>query len=234
VEIGGQKYLRQENITRAGLLHFQEAYPGETITKQDVFYYVYGLLHSPEYRERYANNLSKELPRIPRVDSAAHFWAFSRAGRELGELHCNYETVEPYPVTVRLACDLDFLASPAPLPDRAFYVTKMRWGKKDGKADKSVLIVNERITIEGIPARAHDYIVNGKSALDWVIDQQQVKVHKASRIKNDPNDWAIETMGNPRYIIELVCRVITVSVKTVAIVKALPPLAIFRPEVARG
>jgi predicted helicase len=230
VEIGGKRYLRREAITRAGLAYFQEAYPGEAITKNDVFYYVYGILHSPEYRERWANNLAKELPRIPRVATAAHFWSFTRAGRELGDLHCNYETVEPHPVTVRLACNLDFIASPSPLPDSAFYVTKMRYGKKDGKEDRSVLIINERITLEGIPLKVQEYEVNGKSALDWVIDQQQVKIDKASRIKNDPNDWAIETMGNSRYIIELVCRVITVSLRTIAIVKALPPLTLYRSE----
>lgn len=95
-----EKYTRREAITDAGLAHFQEPYPDETISKEDVFYYVYGLLHSPEYRERYADNLSKELPRIPRVKTSADFWAFSKAGRELAELHLHYETVEPYPLTI--------------------------------------------------------------------------------------------------------------------------------------
>lgn len=90
---GNDGYARRDAITDEGLAHFQSAYPGEIICKEDVFYYVYGLLHSPDYRERYADNLSKELPRIPRVKTAADFWAFSQAGRDLAELHLNYETV---------------------------------------------------------------------------------------------------------------------------------------------
>ena len=92
---------RRDAITDAGLAHFQAAYPGEEITKEDIFYYVYGLLHSPDYRDRYADNLTKELPRIPCVKTYADFRAFTDAGRRLGDLHVNYETVEPYPVTYK-------------------------------------------------------------------------------------------------------------------------------------
>src|SRR5690606_8680809 len=96
----GRKLVRRDAITDAGLAHFQSAYPGETISKQDLFFYIYGILHSPDYRQRYADNLSKELPRIPRVRKAEDFWAFSRAGHALGHLHVNYETVDKYSLTI--------------------------------------------------------------------------------------------------------------------------------------
>ena len=204
---------RRSALTDAGLAHFQAAYPGETLGKEDVFYYVYGLLHSPEYRERYADNLAKELPRIPCVKTTADFWAFSQAGRALAELHLNYETVEPYP-----------LAGFTPnLPDADYRVEKMRYGKDK---DKTTLHYNAKITLTGIPLAAYDYVVNGKPALDWVVERQCVKTDKASGIVNDANDWATDTMGNPRYPLELFCRVVTVSLETMKIVRALPGLAI--------
>lgn len=205
---------RRDAITDAGLSHFQEAYPGEAITKEDLFYYVYGLLHSPDYRERYADNLSKELPRIPRVKTAADFWAFSKAGRDLAHWHLNYETVEPYPLTIE---------AKGPLADTDYRVEKMKFAKK---GDKSTVIYNSKITIKGIPEAAWDYVVNGKAALDWVMERQCVKPNKASGIVNDANDWAIETMGNPKYSLELFQRVVTVSLETQKIVASLPKLDI--------
>ena len=208
------KYERRDAITDAGLAHFQEAYPGEVITKEDLFYYVYGLLHSPDYRERYADNLSKELPRIPRVKPAADFWAFSQAGRDLAELHLNYETVRLYPLTIE---------AKGPLSDADYRVEKMKFAKK---GDKTTVIYNGKITLRGIPEAAWDYVVNGKAALDWVMERQSVKTDKASGIVNDANDWAIETMGNPKYPLELFQRVVTVSLETQKIVAALPSLNI--------
>lgn len=214
---------RRDAITDAGLAHFISAYPGEAISKEDLFYYVYGILHSPDYRERYADNLSKELPRIPRVRSAADFWAFSKAGRDLGHLHVNYETVDKYPLTI---------GAKGALTDADYRVEKMKFGKtKDPATGKSVndrrtVIYNGKITLADIPEAAWDYIVNGKAALDWVMERQAVRVDKASGIVNDANDWAIETMGNPRYPLELFQRVVTVSLKTQKIVAALPALDI--------
>ena len=210
--------IRRDAITDEGLAHFQEAYPGERISKEDIFYYVYGLLHSPEYRERFADNLSKELPRIPRVKSAADFWAFSQAGRKLGDLHINYETVEPYPLTLK--------TSGKPLTDADYRVKKMKYGKRGKEKDLTTLIYNEKITLTGIPLEAYEYVVNGKPALDWVVERQCVKTDKASGIVNDANDWAIETMHNPRYPLELFMRVVTVSLETMKIVNALPKLDI--------
>lgn len=209
---------RRDAITDAGLAHFLAAYPGETISKEDLFYYVYGLLHSPEYRERYADNLSKELPRIPCVKTAADFWAFSNAGRAFAELHLNYETVAPYPVKI----DTRGKA----LTDADYRVEKMKYGKKGKDKDLTTLHYNDKITLTGIPQEAYDYIVNGKPALDWVVERQCVKTDKDSGIVNDANDWAVDTMNNPRYPLELFQRVITVSLETMKIVRSLPGLAI--------
>ena len=207
---------RRDGITAEGLAHFQSAYPSEAINREDVFYYVYGLLHSPDYRERFADNLAKELPRIPRVKTAADFWAFSQAGRKLAELHLNYESVDPYPLLIDSAGKK--------LTDTDFRVDKMRYGKRGKDKDLTTLHYNDRITLTGIPAEAYDYVVNGKPALDWLVERQGVKTDKESGIVNDANDWAVETMGNARYPMELFQKVVTVSVETMKLVRALPTL----------
>ncbi|WAW05090.1 DEAD/DEAH box helicase family protein [Oxalobacter formigenes] len=208
-------YTKKEAITDAGLTHFQSAYVGETISKEDIFYYVYGLLHSSDYRKRYADNLTKELPRIPCVRTTADFWAFSKAGRKLTDLHLNYETVEKYPLKIAGG---DLL-----LKDDDYRVEKMRYGKNK---DRATLHYNDKITLTGIPPEAYEYIVNGKPALDWVVERQAVTTHKDSGIVNDANDWAIETMHNSKYPLELIQRVITVSLETMKIVRGLPELNI--------
>lgn len=203
-------------ITDQGLAQFLAAYPSEKIQKEDLFYYVYGLLHSPDYRERYADNLSKELPRIPCVSNSADFWAFSKAGRDLADLHINYEMVKPYHLAIEGGGHL--------LTNDDFRVEKMRYGKNGKDKDLTTLHYNTKITVTGIPLEAYDYVVNGKPALDWVVERQCVKTDKDSGIVNDANDWAIETMGNPRYPLELFQRVITVSLETMKIVRSLPKL----------
>lgn len=203
---------RRDGITDAGLAHFQSAYPGEEITKEDLFYYVYGVLHSPDYRERYADNLGKELPRIPRVKTAADFWAFSTAGRALGELHVGYERVPEF------AAKIESPAKPTPAQYR---VEKMRFGK--GK-DRATIHYNEAITVSGIPLEAYEYVVNGKPAIEWVMERQSVTTDKASGIVKDANAWATETMGAARYPLSLLLRVITVSLETMSVIRGLPPL----------
>ena len=212
------KYERKNGISDEGLQHFQMAYPNEKITKEDIFYYTYGLLHNEEYRERYADNLTKELPRIPCVKKAEDFWAFSKAGRDLAHWHLNYETVAPYKATL----DTGTKAYKELLAED-FYVEKMKFAKK---GEKGTVIYNKRVTIKGIPLEAYEYVVNGKPALEWVMERQGVSTHKDSGIVNDANDWAIETMNNPAYPLELFLRVITVSLETMKIVKGLPKLDI--------
>lgn len=216
-----RKYTAKDGITDAGLAHFQEAYPGEKITKEDLFYYVYGLLHSEDYKSRYADNLTKELPRIPRVKTAADFWAFSQAGRALADLHINYETVEPYPVQFEGGSLLLETFKP-----EDFRVEQMKFAKGTNgeKYDKTRVIYNHKITMTGIPLSAYDYVVNGKPALEWVMERQAVTTHKESGIVNDANLWATETIGDAAYPLKLFQRVITVSLKTMEIVRSLPKL----------
>ena len=190
--------------------------------------YIYGLLHSPDYRNRYADNLSKELPRIPAVKTFADFRAFSQAGRDLAHWHLNYETVALHP-----GVTLDTGKTPAhALTDADYRVTKMKFAKtrdpETGKSinDKTTVIYNERITLKNIPLSAYDYIVNGKPALEWVMERQSVTTDKDSGITNDANLWATETMANPKYPLELLQRVITVSLETLEIVNGLPKLEI--------
>lgn len=215
---------RRDAITKEGHEHFRASYPGEKISKEDIFYYIYGLLHSPDYIERYADNLSKELPRIPCVKKAQDFWAFSKAGRALAKLHLGYEMVKPYPLTVENSARSRLAAA------EVYRVEQMRYAKKklNGKSvdDKTTLLYNNHITLSGIPLEAYDYVVNGKPALDWIVERQCVKTHKDSGLINDANTYATETLKNPKYPLELFQRLITVSLETMKIINALPALDI--------
>ncbi len=214
--------VKKDSISEAGYEHFKSAYPREHFTKEDIFFYIYGLLHSQEYRARYADNLSKELPRIPCVKKAEDFWAFVQAGRDLADLHLNYESVDCYKVKLEKGTKK--------LTDDQYRVIKMKFAKQrvDGKSvnDKSTVIYNSHIKITDIPLEAYEYVVNGKPALEWVMERQIVKTDKASQIVNDANLWATETMGDAKYPLELFLRVITVSLETMKIVKSLPVLDI--------
>ncbi|AQX21117.1 hypothetical protein Bcsk_004590 [Bartonella sp. CDC_skunk] len=212
---------RRDAITEEGLAHFKAAYPHETITKDDLFYYVYGLLHSEDYRARYADNLSKELPRIPCVKSVEDFWMFVTAGSKLGNLHVNYETVEPYPVIFKKG---DPKLTDITNPEKFYYVTEMKFAKAGKEKDKSTVIYNSNIIMTDIPLEAYDYVINGRPALEWVMGRQVVKTDKNSGIVNDANCYAVETIGNPAYPLELFQRIITVSLETIKIVKNLPKL----------
>ena len=212
------RYVRKDGVTDWILNSARKQY-GYKVTKEDIFYYVYGLLHSPDYRATFATDLKKSLPRLPLVEKAGDFWAFSKAGRELANLHLNYEAIEPYGKCVIVH---------APLTTKGdsinYHVEKMRFGKIDSKiADKSIIHYNHAITIEGIPAEAYEYVVNGKSAIEWVMERYAITTDKKSGITNDPNDWAREH-NDEKYILNLLLQVINVSVQTVEIVKGLPNL----------
>jgi len=208
-----EKDGRRINISDFALKEYRAAYKDAKIGKEDIFYYVYGILHSPEYKTRFAADLTKMLPRIP---VAKDFWVFSKAGRKLAEIHLNYETAKPYPVKE----SRDELV----LDEKKLYVVdKMRFGKNGKEVDKTKIQYNSHITITGIPLAAYDYVVNGKPAIEWIIDRYQFTKDKDSQIVNDPNDWAREH-GDPKYILNLLKSVITVSLETMKIVNSLPPL----------
>ncbi|WP_039760707.1 DEAD/DEAH box helicase [Bartonella queenslandensis] len=218
---------RRDALTDEGLAYFKAAYPSEVITKDDLFYYIYGILHSEDYRACYAHNLSKELPRIPTVKRAEDFWAFVTAGRELGHLHMNYEEVEPYPVTYKQGDPSTWMIS----DEKSFYRVKaMKFAGKRGAIDKSTVVYNAHITMQNIPLEAYEYVVNGRPALEWVMERQVVKTDKASGLVNDANCYAVETVGNPAYLLELFQRVITVSLETMKIIRSLPKLDVRETE----
>jgi len=206
--VGEDEYIRRDGISDLIFNRAKQQY-GKNVTKEDIFYYVYGFLHSPDYRKTFANDLKKSLPRLPLVEDVRNFWAFSKAGRKLADLHINYETVPPYESVHVSGVESGF-----------FRVEKMRFPEK---GRKDTIIFNSKIVVSNIPDKAYEYVVNGKSAIEWIMERYQVTVHKESGIKNDPNDWA-EEVGNPRYILDLLLSVINVSVQTVDIVNSLPKL----------
>ncbi|HYX72033.1 MAG TPA: type ISP restriction/modification enzyme, partial [Nitrososphaera sp.] len=195
---------RRENITDWALGQFREQYKDKSISKLDIFHYVYALLHHPTYRTTYAANLKRELPRIPFVKSLADFRALVSAGARLADLHVNYEAQPEYPLerVEEETATLDWR------------VERMRLSK-----DKSSIVYNDFLTLKGIPAEAFEYRLGNRSALEWVIDQYQVSTDRRSGITNDPN-----RDDDPEYIVKLIGKVTTVSVETVKVVRALPEL----------
>lgn len=207
--VGENKYIRRDGVSDYICERAKKVY-GKNVGKEDIFYYVYGILHSPDYRTAFANDLKKMLPRIPLVEDVRDFWKFSKAGRLLAELHINYETVPPYQSVQVSGENSGF-----------FRVEKMRFPKK---GQKDTIIYNSKIVVSNIPEKAYEYVVNGKSAIEWIMERYAVTTHKDSGIKNDPNDWA-EEVGNPRYILDLLLSIVNVSVQTVEIVEGLPTIS---------
>ena len=201
-------YVRRDALSDFILERAKKQY-GKNVTKEDIFYYVYGFLHSPNYRETFASDLKKMLPKLPLVEDVKDFWAFSKAGRQLADLHLNYETVPAFTEVNVVGAETN-----------NFLVDKMRFPKK---GQKDTIIYNSHIVISNIPEKAYEYIVNGKSAIEWIMERYQITTHKDSGITNNPNDWANE-VGNPRYILDLILSIINVSVQTVEIVESLPKL----------
>ncbi len=204
-------YIRVDNITDNILLDYRKSY-GSSTSKDDIFYYVYGLLHSPAYRVEFAADLKKMLPRIPKVKD---FKGFVAAGRELVTLHVGYEAVMPYPLE-------ETVTGAAGLPPGTLYrVQQMTFGKGEGTAkDRRRILFNSHITLSGIPDEAYRYTLGAKSAIEWIVERYQVKSDKASGIVNDPNEYS----DDPRYILDLLKRIMTVSVESVKIIDALPAL----------
>ena len=202
-------FERHDAISARTLEDYRRRF-GAEVTADDVFHYVYGILHSPEYRTRFAAELGKMIPRLPMVDA---FGEFAEAGRRLADLHVGYETVEPWP--------LDGLPDASADP-KDLRVEKMRFGGGARTPDRSTVIVNDFVELSGIPDEAHRYEVSGRSALEWLIDRYRVRVDKDSGIRNDPNDWS----DDPHYIVDLVARIVRVSVESMAIVDELARLGI--------
>jgi len=202
-------YARRDAITDTTLAEYRQRF-GMEVTKEDIFYYIYGILHSPEYTTRFAAELGKMIPRIP---ISPNFWEFSKGGRGLADLHINYENVVPWPL--------------GGMPDRStnangLRVEKMRFPRKGQEKDRTAIIVSPHITLTGIPDEAYTYQVNGKSAIEWIIDRYEVKTDKDSGIVSNPNLWS----DDPRYIVDLVARIVRVSVESSELIRNLPQLAI--------
>ena len=213
-------YRRVDNVTDATLASYREHYGDAGITKEDIFFYVYALLHHPEYRERYEDDLKKMLPHIPR---AAGFHTYASVGRELADLHVNYERVEPCPSVQ----EEPSLHAPAdPWERYRIGERKMRFPKL-GRRDKDLtrLEYNDFVTLTGIPAEAQGYSISGRSPLEWIIDRYHVKTDKASGIVNDPNDFLRE-QGRPDAVVDLIKRLVTVSMRTQELLATLPKLEI--------
>lgn len=201
---------RIDNITDHALRRFRNHYKDDSITKDAIFDYVYGVLHAPDFREAFPIALSRNLPRVP---MARDFWIFAEAGQELAGLHLNYETGPEYDL------HLDFSGAGEPTPDHyRFSDTPMHFVGKKGDQDRSILQITRFIRLSGIPDAAHDYVVNGRTPLEWLIDRYRITVDKKSGIRNDPNAW----FNNPLDIVPAIRRIVHVSVETTRIVKELP------------
>lgn len=185
-----------------------EKYENKSVAKEDVFYYVYGILHSKDYRETFKFDLKKSLPSIPLVDNYEDFIKFSKSGKKLADLHLNYEKISPYK-------DCEIIKN-----NDNYKVIKMKFGKNK---DKSIIQYNDNIIIKNIPSKAYEYVVNGKSAIEWIMERYAITTDKKSGIVNDPNDWC-KKVNDEKYIFNLLLRIINVSVKTVDIINSLPKL----------
>ena len=213
-------YAKRSAITEDALRKFQKNLGDEIVSPEDLFFYIYGVLHVPHYRTRYANNLRIELPRIPLPKDAAQFWMLAEAGRELGNFHVGYEEVSEYPIKFAKGG----WEPKNGIQSENWFQVGNRSMQHPGKAktkDRSRIMYNKYITIKGIPLEAYDYVVSGKSAIGWVMERQRVKIDKASHIVNDANRFAMETMKDPAYPLRLLAKVITVSLETNRIVSEL-------------
>ena len=212
---------RVSNIQEAALAYFRNCYPSLDIDAETLFYYVYGVLHSSDYRERYSTNLLKQLPRIPAVKKAEDFLRISETGRELGQLHVGYEQLKEHPLEIQYSSEID----PIELGDSLYRVTQMKFGRySGGHQDRTTIVYNSNITLIGVPLAAYDYVINGKSAIEWVMERQCARTDRASEIQNDANDWAIETKKDASYPLKLLKKIVTLSLETNRLTRQLPRL----------
>ena len=212
--------VRRDGVTDFILAQARGLY-GDRVTKEDIFYYVYAFLHLPAYRQTFAADLKKSLPRIQLVETPKTFWQLAKAGRALADLHLHYDT-QPAPEGVTVTENGTPLDTAALMDAKnQILVTKMRFGGDAKKKDRTTIRVNDAVTIEHIPLRAYDYQINGSSPVDWILDRYQLRIDKASQIPNDPNAWAREH-DDPTYIVRLLLSAITVSLQTLDIVDGLP------------
>ena len=206
----------EDNVTDWCLARFQSHYGDDTISKDDIWEYLYGVMHAPDWRERYRHDLQRNLPRVP---LAANFEAFRAAGRALMDLHVNYEVVDDWPVI----CEVDGRADEGDADPSAYRIDgRMRWAGKGREQDRSVLEINHRCRLVDIPDEAHEYTVSGRSPLEWAIDSLKRKHDKPSGIVDDPNGWHTWA-DEPFNLVRHLRRLVRVSVETARIVKALPP-----------
>lgn len=216
---GNDNLNKRYSINNSILLEYQSFYKDKKISEKDIFFYIYGILHSEEYRKKFSSNLIKELPRIPKVKNKKNFQIYSISGRELSKLHTDYDNTEKFSIIIEGNPNLKKVLNPKSF----FKVTQMRFKNKE---DKSTIIYNDNITIKNIPLEAYNYIINDKSALEWIMERQCISKNSKTGIIDDANDYANETMNNPAYPLELFQRIITVSLETMKIVKSLPKLDI--------
>lgn len=208
----GEEYIRRDGISDF-VLHRVSELCGPKVTRRAIFDYVYGILHSKQYRAKFAVDLRKSLPRLPIPEDPRTFWAFSKSGADLAELHLNHETLPLHKA----------ISEDSQGKEPSTRVQKMRFGKRGKEEDKTVIVYNGDITLRNIPLEAYGYVINGKSAIEWVMERYQVTTHKESGIVNDPNRWCDEH-DDPRYILDLIKRLVTLSLETQRIVNALPAM----------
>lgn len=240
---GNDTYRRKDAIRDEALKEVQKIYKDESITKEDIFYYIYALLNHKTYKEKYRDNLSKMLPRLPFMQD---FRGFEKAGRELAELHLNYESyVAESSAILTLRSEIDNIeqalkgslferdslfrvkAQIEALSDEDFYIKKPAFGKDGKKVQKNRIYLNEKLAIINIPQSAHEYIVNGRSAIEWIIDRYQIKIYTNSQIENNPNEYEVENgalkgLKGGRYVASLLLSVIEMSARTMEILDAMP------------
>ena len=205
------EYIRKDAISDYVMKQAQKKY-GANISKKDIFFYVYALLHSVDYRRNFSIDLKKMLPRISLVEDFSDFLSIKKIGQQLSDMHINYEQIEPYTkVNIK------------GLDSNDFDIKNISFEKDGKKENKQKIIFNSHIVIDNIPLKAYEYILNGKSAIEWILERYRMSTHKDSQITNDPNLWSREH-NDPSYVLNLLLRIITLSIDTLELVNQIPKI----------